>query len=192
MLCAAIDTETLDLRRATAVIVSVGITIFDLSDVQPFEHHVNAGINLYLDQEVQRQAGRTVLQSTWDWWMSQGDLAKKELNQPGYHPSIAKVMIDQYLSSIDVNKKHLKWYARGSHFDIAKMDDLFAQFDTPSPWHYRKPRDSRQFMEERGYDDNIKVRRPDSMVPHNSLHDAAFEAYMMQRAHNGVQMDIVV
>lgn len=187
MLKAVLDTETLDLRTS-AVIVSLGVTIFDDEKVDSFEDLVSRGINVYIDRGIQKYAGRTTSRSTMEWWDKQGEEAKLVFDQPGVSVHQVSVLIDQLISGLPVNKKHLKWYCRGPQFDIAKLEDLFRQFGVDCPWHYRKPRCSRTWLDEHGIDDDVKLQRPDHMIPHNSLHDAAFEAYMMQRVRNGVEI----
>lgn len=187
MLKAVLDTETLGLRTSS-IILSIGVTVFDDSKVDSFEDLVNSGINIFIDRKIQEDAGRTFDQSTLQWWKDQGPEAQKALNQQGVSPAQAAILLEAYANSFPVPRKHLKWYCRGPQFDIAKIEDMFAMFETTSPWHYRKPRCSRTWLDEHGIDDNVKLERPAGMIPHNSLHDAAFEAYMMQRIGNGVDI----
>jgi len=184
---AVLDTETLSLRTS-AVILSVGLTVFDDAKVDSFEDLVNTGLNIFIDQGVQVSAGRHVDPKTVDWWSKQGKEASTVLTAKGMLPKIVVFRINQYLAAKGLNKKHLKWYCRGPQFDIAKLDDLFFQFNLESPWHYRKPRCSRTWLDEHGVDDDVKFERPEGMIPHDALHDSAFEAYMMQRVQNGVRI----
>lgn len=187
MLHAVTDTETMGLKT-NAVIVSMGVTIFDDTKVDSFQTLLERGINIYFDRTVQQQAGRAIEPGTLDFWRKQGAMAERELNQPGVQPISAIAELDRYLSTFDLSRKHLKWFCRGPQFDIAKLEDLFAQFKLDAPWHYRKPRCSRSWLDAFGVDDDVRLQRPEGMIPHNSLHDAAFEAYMIQRVVNGVNI----
>lgn len=189
MLKAVIDTETLSLRTS-AVILSIGLTVFDDTQVDTFEDLVNRGINIFIDKESQKRAGRRIDPETLEWWGKQGPEASEVLKSEGMHPMAVLFQIEQYVSNLSINKKHLKWYCRGPQFDIAKLEDLFVQFGLNVPWHYRKPRCSRTWLDEHGIDDDVRVQRPEGMIPHNSLHDSAFEAYMMQRALNGIELSL--
>jgi hypothetical protein len=90
--------------------------------------------------------------------------------------------------------KHCNWFTRGPHFDIAIMDSLFDDFNVTPPWKYYHVRDIRTWLHAKGLPDNLKLVKPDGMVPHNALHDAAFDAWMLQQVeHNPLEdLDIDV
>jgi len=191
MLLATIDLETLALE-ANAVILSVGICIFDNERLNTHEELVSQGINIYFDQDSQAAKGRKISQSTLEWWSEQGESAQECLNNPNkiavrdFYAVFNKLCADTGMGDTPYHpsRKKLKWYARGPHFDISKMDDLFTNFNVTSPWKYYNIRDIRTWLECNGLEDNLKLVKPSNMIPHNSLHDAAFDAWMMQQVKN--------
>lgn len=188
MLRAVLDTETLGFRTSS-VILSVGLVVFDDNKVDEFDTLVKSGINLFIDKEVQFSAGRVAERECVEWWERQNPKVRDELlTQAGMFPSHAAETMRQYVEKQGADLRELCWYCKGPHFDIAKLEDLFSQFNVEIPWHYRKPRCIRTFYDAYGYEDNILFARPKGMLSHNSLHDAAFEAYNMQRLVNTVPM----
>ena len=188
---AVIDLETLGIRT-NSVILSVGITIFDDTQVDTFQHLLDNSINIFLEQDPQTHAGRTVLKSTLVWWEDKGMSRAAWREVPNQiHPKDLNAHIDKFLEPYNLNRRKLKWYCRGPHFDISKIEDLCADFECNTPWHYRSPRDVRTFYDEHGYDDDVRFQRPENMIPHNAAHDAAAEAYWMQRLSNSIDPVVV-
>lgn len=183
----ALDIETLSLST-NCVIVNVGAVYFDPEVVDSFEDLSNRAIVLPFDRILQVEAGRHTSQDTLEWWEKQSSEAKRQLDRPGSHPKVIAEILRTYM--YNHGNKHSRWYCRGSHFDVARLESLFELFDTVPPWHYRKPRCSRTVLDEWGITDDMLVQRPENMIPHNSGSDAAFEAFMMQRVRNGVPLEI--
>jgi hypothetical protein len=185
MITASMDIETLS-TRAEALVLSIGICFFDDEKEQTFEEIVDSGIELFFCRESQMEKGRHISLSTIEWWNQQGDDAKRvlkaeELITPrDFHPILESVCEAQGLSYNWV-KKFCRWFTRGPHFDIAISDHLFADYNVTPPWKYYKVRDIRTWLECRGLEDNLKLVKPAGMVAHNALHDAAFDAWMMQQ-----------
>tara|TARA_B100000700_G_scaffold88627_1_gene99951 strand:- start:70120 stop:70701 length:582 start_codon:yes stop_codon:yes gene_type:complete len=185
---ATIDLESMSLRT-DAVIVSVGVVFFDLEEVDTFEDLLKRGTILYVSAEEQaKNGGRRADSDTLDWWRKRPEDVQDQLSHKGVSPAMLADLMTQMMWANNTKRNNTRWYARGPQFDIAKLEDLFWQFEVTSPWHYRKPRCSRTFLEEHGVEDDGKIAFPAGMIPHNALHDAAFEAFMMQRAYNGVPM----
>lgn len=183
-----IDTETLSLSTE-AVIVNVGIVSFDPGSVDSFQDLVNRGTLIYLSRAQQLALGREQTKDVLDWWAEQGEEAARQLEVEGL-PLECVIPEMQKHTSIYGNKNS-RWYCRGTHFDIAKLEHLFWQIGEITPWHYRKPRCSRTLLDEWGVSDDMWPVRPTGMIPHNAMHDAAFEAYLIQRVRNGVPLDFV-
>ena len=126
------------------------------------------------------------MQSTLDWWQQQGEKAKRcfepeeTISPREFHPALESICQSQDLSYNWV-KKYCRWFTRGPHFDIAIMDSLFDDYGVTPPWKYFKVRDIRTWLECNGLEDNLKLVKPATMIPHNALHDAAFDAYMLQQ-----------
>jgi hypothetical protein len=182
------DLETLALAPES-VVLSVGLIAFDSTVVQEFDDLVTQGTNIYLDKHIQIADGRLVLQSTLEFWEQQGEAASFCLDPPAEvvtYPLELRKEIKKFYSEFKINPNKARVYCRGPQFDIAKLDSLLNQYGHECPWHYRRPRCSRTFMEDYGYADSFKTQRPEGMIPHNSQHDAAFEAWIIQRIMNGI------
>jgi len=177
------DTETLSLR-ANAVVLSIGICVFDDQKWQPYDNIVEMGIELFIDRDAQIDAGRDVSQEVLNWWSTQGEEARRVLEPAEtIHPRDFYAHWEAFCNKHSLNMnwltKNARFYVRGPHFDVAIMEDLFATFNVSPPWKFYKVRDIRTWLECHGLDDNLKLKKPASMIPHNALHDAAFDAYMM-------------
>lgn len=190
---ASMDIETLD-TRASSVVLSMGVCFFDDEKMQTFDEIVADGINYYFEQVEQINEGRTISPATLNWWVRQGPAAQECLDNPNkIHIRDFYILFDEFCKEkgicgdgcYDKARKNMKWYIRGPHFDISIMDELFKDFNITSPWRYWNVRDIRTWLDCNGFADNIKLKKPESMVAHNSLHDAAFDAWMMQQVlHN--------
>ena len=185
MITASMDIETLS-TKVDGVILSMGICFFDDEKEQPFDEIVANGIEIFFDREEQEQAGRITDFNTLKWWKEQGEYARRVL-EPGVtikrrelHPHLEAFCTKQDLSYNWV-KKYCRWFTRGPHFDIAMSDSMLDEDNVSPPWKYYRVRDIRTWLECNGMPDNLKLVKPKTMVPHNALHDAAFDAWMMQQ-----------
>lgn len=185
----ALDTETLAFET-DAVIVNIGIVAFDRRKVETFPELLARGALITVDRITQEKVGRRSTDKVMKWWEALPAEARAQLDVKGHHPAQVSHMLSEFFNKTGGDEKRSRWYCRGPHFDVAKLEDLFWQFNVRCPWHYRKPRCSRTALDEMGIEDHIRIKRPDYMIPHNAMHDAAFEAYMMQRATNGIPMVI--
>lgn len=185
------DIETLD-TNPSGVVLSLGVVFFDLGKVQPFEELVAQGTNIYFNQEEQIAVGRTKSQDTLDWWAQQGEEAALCLDNPN-----KTTCTDLYVALNDLyrqigfqpDRKNTRWFSRG-YFDIAFMDSFCRSFELEPMIKYWAWRDSRSWLDGRGIGtQNQKLKKPEGFVEHNSHHDSAFEAYMMQRLYNGVELE---
>ena len=183
---ASMDIETMS-TRTNAVVLSIGICFFDDEREQTFDEIVESGVELFFDAEEQaEQKGRHIDPSTLEWWSQQGEKARRcfqpevTISPRELHGLLEEKCNEQELSYNWV-MKYCRWFTRGPHFDIAIMDSLFADYNVTAPWKFFKVRDIRTWLECNGLEDNIKLMKPDTMIAHNALHDAAFDAYMMQQ-----------
>lgn len=182
---ASIDIETMS-TRANAVVLSVGICFFEDTKIQPFDEIVQNGIELFFDQKIQTDSGRRIDAKTMMWWKEQGEEAQRCLNPTDViHPREFYRHFESFCMKADMNmgwvQRYCKWYVRGPTFDISIMDDLFADHNVTPPWKYYLVRDIRTWLDDYGLEDNLQLRKPPQMIPHNALHDAAFDAWQMQQ-----------
>lgn len=183
-----VDIETLD-TRARSIVLSIGYSFFDPMEEEPFEAIVERGEEIFFDIQSQKDKGRTWSQSTLDWWSEQGSDAQRCLAADVVIPirqfhDTFEAFCERNNVNVNWAKKHAKWVCRGPHFDISILQDLFEDFNVSTPWRYYNVRDIRTWLECRGLPDNLKLTKPSSMIPHNALHDAAFDAWMMQQLNN--------
>jgi hypothetical protein len=175
-----IDLETLGLRADT-VILSCGVVLVDLNGNQSFEELVESGVQVYLDQTVQKCWGRTTTPLTLQWWEDQ------EINNPDAcycldpvdsfvnHPTELMEIIKNHWSSMDL--KNLKWFARNPVFDFSILNDLCIYCEIDTAWRYGMVRCVKTYIEMTGQIYKIK---PENYIPHNSLHDAAKDALLLR------------
>ncbi|MCA9367021.1 3'-5' exoribonuclease [Candidatus Kaiserbacteria bacterium] len=181
-LCLVFDLETLD-TRPTGVILSLGVVMFDITQTNTFEELVSQGMNIYLDQQQQKEAGRTVSQDTLNWWDQQGAAAQECLNNP-HQLDCKKLHI--YMNALytalnfQPDRKNTRWFSRGA-FDANFIEDFCHTFGLTPPYKYWAWRDSRSYLDGAGIGTrNEKMAKPEGFIQHNSHHDSAFEAMMLQ------------
>lgn len=180
-----VDIETMD-TRASAIVLSMGYSFFDPMKNEPFMDIVNRGEEVFFEVGEQTAKGRTHSQSTLEWWMSQSDAAQRclapdsMLNVRDFY-TVFEASCEKNGLNVNWVKKHAKWVCRGPHFDIAILESLFDDFNMATPWKYYNVRDIRTWLECNNLPDNLKLVKPEDMIAHNALHDAAFDAWMIQQ-----------
>lgn len=179
----AFDLETLD-TNPNGVILSLGIVMFDITAANTFEELVAQGFNIYFDQKQQIEADRSISDDTVDWWERQGDEAKECLNNPH---QVSCENLHKYLAAFYTsmgkkpNPKTCRWFSRG-HFDASFLENFCRTFEIDPPYKFWTWRDSRSYLDGAGIGTrNEKIEKPKELIPHNSHHDAAFEAMMLQQ-----------
>ena len=195
----SLDIETLS-TNGRAVVLSLGICIFKLDEIQSFDEIVENGIELFFEKECQFEMGRKVDQSTLDWWAKQGEEARRVFDADPdimIHPRDFYKHLNQFCEDRGVNlaflQNNARWFARGPTFDMSILDSMFSDFNVTVPWKYWLVRDIRTHLEALGIDTNIQLRRPDNMIHHNALHDAAYDVWALQQVlHKPLtELDIV-
>ena len=188
MLTASMDIETLS-TKTNATTLSIGICFFDDEKEQTFEEIVATGIELFFDSDDQITKHRHVSPSTVKWWTEQGEEAQRVLSATDvitpreFYDRLSPHIKEQGLHENWIYK-HCRWFTRGPQFDIAICDSLFDDYNVTPPWRYYNVRDIRTWLECNGLPDNTKLVKPPGMVAHNALHDAAFDAWMMQQVQH--------
>lgn len=189
------DIETLS-TQVDATVLSIGICLFDDEKEQPFLDIVANGLELFFERKC-AQKNRHVMPSTVQWWEEQGEEARRclypeEVIDPREFHTYLQAFCDKNELNYNWLLRDCRWFTRGPHFDIAIMDSLFSEFNITSPWKYFKVRDIRTWLECHGLPDNLKLNEPEGMIAHNALHDAAFDAWMMQQVlvHSTEDLDV--
>jgi hypothetical protein len=151
-----VDLETIAVTpRAT--ILTLGAVHFN-----PYGMGYSDKLYMRFDLDAQDALGREVDPNTLEWWSKQDPKIMEEAFSPENRVPLAEA----------VDKFHkFAWgcdafWAHGSLFDIAILEDLYRQMEKPVPWQYWQIRDTRTIFD-LGWD-------PD--MPKAGLHDALQDA----------------
>lgn len=179
------DIETLGTEPGS-IILSAGLLTFDMHALNTFEELVNQGTEIILDIDSQREAGCVENKSTLKWWEQQGEAAQRVLYAAFRTPvrEFYTVMQDR-LNLTPFDTQRLEWFARGPTFDMVLTEVMFKKFNLTPFWKFWLVRDSRTWFDAKGLTlEQVKVI-PEfaGMIPHNALHDAAWDAWILQRTH---------
>lgn len=158
----SLDNETLATTH-DAVVLTIGAVLFEGERVIETAH-------LKLDIDAQLLNGRKVSGSTIEWWLSQGEDAKK-----GLAMATPVVLSTAYATLREFGSKAEQVWARPGMFDLPMLRHLLGQdlWDDVTPkWPnhgYQKERDLGTLIKE------LKMRGTEPQfigVPHNALDDA--------------------
>lgn len=187
--CFTADIETVGIRK-TSGILSIGIVPFDPEIDTSFEELVANGFEIKFDLEAQFKAGCTYDESTMKWWSEQNEAAQRVLepSDQDFHPLQFFEVIDEHWSLPAMNQA--RWFFRGPHFDAAMVEHMFGCFNLSTPWKYYKVRDIRTWLECNGLPDNLKLEAPEGFIPHDAVHDAAFDAWMLLQIVHGHELHV--
>lgn len=135
MLDLMIDIEGLDIIPS-ATILTIGAQLFD-----PFGEGIPESEEgtLYCRLNTESQEGRTISDSTIEWWSSQPQEAQDEaLNEEG------RIDLRDALERLSkiVNRANHIW-ANGPVYDITILADAYGSLGMTTPWLYHKVRDCR-------------------------------------------------
>ena len=162
-----IDLETLG-TTADTVILTVGAIKFDpLTDAQPY-----ADMYHRLNVDQQTLLGRTIDDSTIEWWGKQdAEIWEEALGDDN------RVDIDDFIRDLQ------KWvvgvdviWAQGYGFDITILDDLLLSKGHNKPWNFWNIRDSRTLFQLMPQD----PRKAMAFAAHNALEDCKAQAKCVQ------------
>lgn len=155
-----IDNETLDTKPG-AVILTVGAVKFDPYR-EDFAPHSKTLWRLCIESQL--EAGRTVSDSTLEWWGGQPEDIR-EMSFSGERISLPDFFseLNRYLVGVD------KIWCHGPQFDMVMIENLFEQFDHHQNWKYWQVMDSRTLF-------NLMPKDPRKSVQQN-LHSADDDAY---------------
>lgn len=147
-----VDLETMAVTPR-AVVLTLGAVHFN-----PYGMGYSDKLYLRFDLDDQDKLNREIDPNTLDWWSKQDPKIMEEAFSPDDRVPLADAM-DQF--------HKFAWgcdafWAHGSLFDIAILEDLYRQIQKPVPWQYWQIRDTRTIFD-LGWD-------PD--MPQASKHDA--------------------
>lgn len=184
----ALDIETLG-TKSNAVILSIGVTPWELSSENyDIDRWVNESLFVKLSASSQREMGRTIDQSTLDWWKKQNASAIQTSVTPSgldQDPAAAIETLRRYITPRYDNSSRV--FIRGS-LDQLCIDDLCDQLGIPPLFPYNAYRDFRTAIDiiygsSNGYvevDINaISGYNWASLVSHNPVHDCVRDVAML-------------
>jgi hypothetical protein len=159
------DLETLG-TTADCVVLTLGAVRFD-----PRSNHIDKdSLLLKFNVDEQTARGRTISESTMEWWSKQ----KKEIVEDAFSDQ-NRVSVEHALEQF----RKFVWnndriWSQGS-FDVNIMENMFMQFGYPVPWNYWQVRDSRTLFD-------IVDGELDRSKHHNAVADAVSQAQGVQHA----------
>jgi hypothetical protein len=168
---AMVDLETLG-TSPDCVVLTVGAVKFN-----PCVYNSPYGALYHkIDVDSQIKLGRTIDDSTLDWWNKQDEHIREEAlsenNRTGLEDFIKE--FNRFCVGVDV------LWSQGPLFDFAILQNLYAQLKTPIPWHYWQIRDSRTLFSLMPFDPRKEIQ----VEAHNALADAYVQAQCVQKTYN--------
>lgn len=164
-----VDLETLDFKPSS-VILTLGAIKFDpYSNAEPYDP-----LYLRFDIDGQTAIGRTISESTIEWWGQQEESVREEaLGEKG------RVSVED---GIDQFHKFV-WnsdaiWAQGPQFDIVIIENLYQMLDKSFPWRHGQVKDSRTLFT-LGVDPELQK----GDQAHNALVDAYWQAKGVQNVY---------
>lgn len=148
----------------------------------------------------QIEAGSKFKKRDLDWWMSQGEEAKKQI-MPSSADITVKQFCDNIISYLD-SVKVSRWWSRSNTFDPILLHRNFNDFSSREELDRVLPfwliRDIRTYIDTR-YDFRLKkngfcpIDDEDlwnkHFIPHNSIHDVAADILRLQRIERVLNCD---
>lgn len=165
-----IDLETLDVFP-TATVLSLGAVKFDpTSDAEP---HSDLYFKISIDD--QDRLGRTVSDSTLEWWGNQDPKIMEEAFDQSNPNEV--MTVEQALDSLN------RWvvgvdeiWGQGYGFDITILENMYRMIGKPIPWQFWQISDARTITKRMPKD----PRKDMQTNLHNALADAYFQAKSVQ------------
>lgn len=162
-----IDLETLG-TKPDCQVLSIGAVKFDAnSNEEPYAEFYK---KFTLDD--QEELGRTVDESTIEWWNKQSKTVIEEAFSLDDREETADILkaLNKWLVGVDII------WAQGAVFDIAILESMYRMYDLPVPWPFWKIKDSRTLMSIASSD----PRKNYKFDAHNALADAFVQAKCVQ------------
>lgn len=179
-----IDIETLGVAR-TSRILSIGTVDFDPHRCNVFPAllgHANVAV---IDEAsyVNERVVFTVDPDTVKFWEARPAELERLRNHPRKVPlDVALRELITYLS--DVRPERV--WANSPQFDLEILRHAFAQYGFPVPWMFWQERDVRTLLDAARVDKRLGQFQPRELLQHRAEHDAAWQAWLVQLAHDKI------
>lgn len=171
----SLDIETLGTTERS-VVTQVALIAYDLEEdeILKIRHHEDYPI---IPQ--QRYKNRIIDGATVMWWMQQSDAAREHFKNCDSTdgdeiPALLThftTMFDAIVTNEDGTTKPYELYANSHSFDCVILKSLFADYDMPSPWDFRRERCLRTLCSNAGIDAKAVPHVP-GFVAHDPFWDA--------------------
>ena len=167
---ATIDIETLGSYPDTVVLTIGGIKFDPMADDglhSQFYYRLNA------DEQIEK--GRTITETTLEWWDKQDEEVKKEALETTGRVSTEQSLkaLNKWLVGVD------KIWCQGPVFDIGILENLYRQIGLHHNWPFYIIRDSRTLFSLMDKDPRKEI----DFAAHNALADAIVQSLCIQKVY---------
>jgi hypothetical protein len=168
---ATIDLETLDTSPSATILTIGGVKFNPYTVDEPYDKFY---FKLSIDD--QDRLGRTVSDSTLEWWAKQDP----EIMNEAFDQTDA-VGVDEFLDALN------KWivgvdifWGQGYGFDYTMLENIYRSLGRPIPWQFWQIRDSRTLLGLLREDPRKKMQKN----LHNAYADAFYQSKAIQIAYS--------
>ena len=161
-----VDIETLGTRPGDAII-SIGAVILDPGK------GITSTFYVTVDSESCKAAGLRAQKSTLEWWAKQSDEARAAAFKGELSLETALKQFTMWLPP----ENNLLMWGNGAGFDVPLLEAAYRALKMEIPWKFWNARCYRTL---RAMFPVETTQKPADGVPHNALHDAMVQAYMLQ------------
>jgi hypothetical protein len=125
------------------------------------------------DVDEQLNKGRTISESTMDWWATQAEDVREEALGDDNRTSVFEILkaLNKWCVGVDTI------WCQGPAFDIVILEDLFRQYEHHVPWPFWKIKDSRTLFGIMPTDPRKEIK----FAAHNALEDCKVQALCVQQ-----------
>lgn len=190
-----LDFETVDVKPS-ALVLDLAAVVFNEFEVDTFQDLVNNPKRVFrVKFDVRTQKGRTVGQSTLDWWSKQTGDARSVFDPSDEDVSLHDGILEfeKFCKDAGITKDSLG-YVRGASFDFPLLADivetLFKSFggdysSFPIPfWMQRDVRTAISYAMLEPHLRQLPMPKGlfEGFIKHNSVHDCCKDAILLQHA----------
>ena len=167
---ATIDIETLG-TSPDAVVLTIGGIKFDPTA----DDGLHSEFYYRIDADEQIEMGRSVMESTLEWWEKQSEEVKAEALEPTGRVPVEETLkaLNKWLVGVD------KLWCQGPVFDIVILENLYRSIDLHHNWSFWNIRDSRTLFSLMPKD----PRKEMNFSAHNALADAIVQSLCIQKVY---------
>jgi len=167
---ATIDIETLG-TSPDAVVLTIGGIKFDPTA----DDGLHSEFYYRIDADEQIEMGRSVMESTLEWWEKQSEEVKAEALEPTGRVPVEETLkaLNKWLVGVD------KLWCQGPVFDIGILENLYKKIDLHHNWSFWNIRDSRTLFSLVDGDPRKEI----DFAAHNALADAIVQSLCIQKVY---------